>query len=270
MATVGTLGAATSTTSSTSTTLIAPGTYYQSRGAGMTRALIGKQTKVSDVTECKAKCTADTRCLAISFKATTSRCRLSSASTIGGLAASASYEAFAKIVPTPVTTETAPTETRAATATATMQASAMVLAAECRQLHGHEDSEDDTPVLQVASGSCPAVADRINAIMTACPTIKGKYSPRNGATCSVTAEGGSSMLAWANKSLNRKFNLALGAFYDAAGIKKGKLLEKKPRGGSATEKLFAAHRETKRGTKCKAIARALNNMLVNGGFNCAA
>ena len=157
-----------------------------------------------------------------------------------------------------------------ATTTAAASSTAAALEVACKPLHGQEEGDATVFVLQAASGSCSAVADRINAIMTACPQIKGKYNQRKGATCSDTAEGGSNMLAWAKNSLNRKANLALGAFYNAAGTKKGKLLEKKPKRGSTTEKLLAAHKENKKGAKCKAIATSLNAMLADASFKCAA
>ena len=111
-------------------TATAAPTYYESRGAGsgMTGALIGKQTKVADVEECKAKCTSDATCLSISFKATSLRCRLSSESAVdGNLSESAEYEAFEKIIPTlptPLpTTTTAPTTTIEMTTTTTSSTS---------------------------------------------------------------------------------------------------------------------------------------------------
>ena len=56
---------------------------------------------------------------------------------------------------------------------------------------------------------------------------------------------GSKMLTWAKKNLNKKANPTLAAFDGSSGSKRGKfkLLEKNPAKGSATEPLFAAHRE---------------------------
>jgi len=66
----------------------------------MTGALIGQTTKVVDLEACTAKCTVDTTCLSISFKAVTSHCRLSSRGASGNLKADVEYEVFDKIVPT--------------------------------------------------------------------------------------------------------------------------------------------------------------------------
>ena len=303
------------------TTTAAP-IYYELRGAGMTGALISKQTKEDDVEACKAKCTAEATCLSISFKASSSRCRLSSKSAGGAnLNQDASFEAFEKIAQKATTTAAAASTTAppyatcngavepaacgplaelcgsvdgnkvimhpgatpqsvdvacpltcgtcnhsSSTATTTMSAALEVA---CKPLHGQEEGDATADVLQAASGSCSAVADRINAIMTACPQIRGKYNERKGATCSDTAEGGSNMLVWAKNSLNKKANLALDAFYKTAGTKRV-FLEKKPKRGSVTEKLLAAHRENKKGAKCKAIAKSLNAMLADANFKCAA
>jgi len=174
------------------------------------------------------------------------------------------------LAPTTTTKPTTQKATTTAPAPSTTAPPSAALEVECKPLHGQDEGDATVVVLQAASGSCSAVADRINAIMTACPQIKGTYNQKKGATCSDTAEGGSNMLVWAKGSLNRKANLALGAFYNAAGTKKGKLLEKKPKRGSTTEKLLAAHKENKKGAKCKAIATSLNAMLADASFKCAA
>jgi len=76
----------------------------------MTGALSGQTSKVADLEACTAKCTADAACLSISFKAATSRCRLSSRGARGNLKADVEYEVFDKIVPTqpPAPTPTPP------------------------------------------------------------------------------------------------------------------------------------------------------------------
>jgi len=126
----------------------------------------------------------------------------------------------------------------------------------------HHDSDEFSGVinLQTDAKACSAVADSLNAVLTAC--VKGAYSQKNAVACSAEKEGtGKSMLVVAKKKksadtqIRKKLNAAMLKYTTLMGLKKTVVNE----AAAATGFTFAV-RGDGRGIKCSAVARVLAAM----------